>query len=290
VQEVSPRVALATCAEIPGGDEDFPALIAALAEAGVDAAPAVWDAEIDWASFDLVVLRSAWDYAERRDEFVRWTRSLEHVLNPAAVVEWNTDKRYLTELEAAGVPIIPTAFVAPGETFAVPPEPFVVKPAISAGGRSSAWFEPAGAEAARSLLARIHAEGRTAMVQPYLGDAEETALVYIDGTYSHALRRRVPLPSAGERPVFYLDEELGRATESAAQRSAADAALACVPGDVLYARVDLLGEAVLELEVAEPSLYLAFGSGAAARLAGAIARRLGRRKLCDQGTWGTLAG
>jgi glutathione synthase/RimK-type ligase-like ATP-grasp enzyme len=243
---------------------------------GVGAVPAVWDAEIDWDAFDLVVLRSAWDYAERRDDFLRWAASLPRVLNPVPVLEWNTDKRYLTELAGAGVPIVPTRFVSPGDAFQAPLEPFVVKPAISAGGRSSARYKPGEHAAARALVARIHAEGRTAMVQPYVGDVDETALVYIDGEYSHALRRRVPLPSTHTRAVFYLDEDLAPATATPAQRAVADAALACAPGDLLYARVDLLGEAVLELELAEPSLYLEFGEGAAARLAAAIVRRLDR--------------
>jgi hypothetical protein len=112
------------------------------------------------------------------------------------------------------------------------------------------------------------------MVQPYLHEADEIALVYIDGEYSHALRRRVPLPLAGEREVFYLDEELFPARASPPEREAADAAVACAPCELLYARVDLLDGAVLELEVAEPSLYLEFGNGAAARLAAAIGDRL----------------
>src|SRR4029078_8950835 len=105
-------VALATAAEIPDGDDDFPALIAALAELGVDAEPAVWDADVEWAPFELVVLRSTWDYAERRDAFLAWARSLPRVLNPLAVLEWNTDKQhYPTHLAAAVAPVVPTAIV-----------------------------------------------------------------------------------------------------------------------------------------------------------------------------------
>jgi glutathione synthase/RimK-type ligase-like ATP-grasp enzyme len=272
---VSGRVALATCREIPEGDEDFPALIAALAELDVEAEPAVWDAEVDWGRFELVVLRSTWDYAERRDAFLAWARSLPRVLNPLPVLEWNTDKqRYLTDLAAACVPIVPTEFVAPGEQLDRRSEPFVVKPAISAGGRSSARFQPGELEAARGLVGRIHAEGRAAMIQPYLGEVEETDLVFIDGTYSHALHRRVPLPAAGDRDVFYLDEELRPGQASTRDRTVAEQALAAAPGELLYGRVDLVDGAVLELEIAEPSLYLTFGDGAAARLAAAISQRL----------------
>lgn len=250
-------------------------MTAALGALGVEAEAAVWDGDVDWARFDLVVLRSTWDYAERRAAFLDWARSLPRVLNPLPALEWNTDKeRYLTDLGAAGVAIVPTEFVAPGEELELPPAPFVVKPAISAGGRSSAHFAPGELEAARSLVARIHADGRTAMVQPYLGDVEETDLVYIDGAYSHALRRRVPLPAAGDCDVFYLDEQLRPGEVSRREREVAEQALAAAPDELLYGRVDLVDGAVLELEIAEPSLYLAFGDGAAARLAAAIGRRL----------------
>jgi glutathione synthase/RimK-type ligase-like ATP-grasp enzyme len=272
---VSRRVALATAAEIPDGDEDFPALIAALAGLGVVAEPAVWDGDLDWAGFDLVVLRSTWDYAERRDAFLAWAGSLPRVLNSLPVLEWNTDKqRYLTDLAAAGVSVVPTEFLAPGQELDAPDGAFVVKPAISAGGRSSARFEPGEDAAARALVARIHADGRTAMVQPYLGDVEEVDLVFIDGAYSHALHRRVPLPAAGDREVFYLDEELRSARASGSDRLVAERALAVAPGELLYGRVDLVQGAVLELEIAEPSLYLGFGEGAADRLAHAIFGRL----------------
>jgi O-ureido-D-serine cyclo-ligase len=150
----------------------------------------------------------------------------------------------------------------------------VVKPAVSAGGRSSARFDGHELDAAGALVARIHAENRTAMVQPYLGDRDEKALIYLDGEYSHAVRRRVPLPAAGERDVLYLDEDLGPAEATDMEKDIAGSALACAPASLLYGRVDLMGNALLELEIAEPSLYLAFGEGAANRFAKAISRHI----------------
>jgi hypothetical protein len=113
------------------------------------------------------------------------------------------------------------------------------------------------------------------MIQPHLAGHEEVALVYVDNAFSHALRRRVPLPAGREQTVFFLEEQLEPAHVSPDQRAMAEAALACVPGDLLYARVDLLGDAVLEVEAIEPSLYFAFGEGSADRLARAISARLG---------------
>ena len=87
---MTPRVALATSAEIPDGDEDFPALIDELARLGIEAESSVWDApDIDWAAYDLVLPRSTWDYAERRDAFLAWAASVPRVLNTLDVLEWN---------------------------------------------------------------------------------------------------------------------------------------------------------------------------------------------------------
>jgi glutathione synthase/RimK-type ligase-like ATP-grasp enzyme len=199
------------------------------------------------------------------------------VVNDVPLLEWNTDKeRYLTDLEAAGVAIVPTQFVAPGVSFEAPAEPFVVKPSISAGGRRSAWFAAEEADAGQALVQRIHAEGDTAMIQPYLADEDETALVYIDGWYSHSLARRVPLPTARSSTGLYLTEQLAQAEAMVEQCLIAEAALALAPGEPLYARVDLLGGAVLELELTEPSLYFAFGAGSVERVARAVAATLTR--------------
>jgi glutathione synthase/RimK-type ligase-like ATP-grasp enzyme len=262
------RVALATCAVIPELEPDDRLLLPALAAHGLEGVPTVWDdPTVELDAFDLVVLRSTWDYAERRDEFLAWAKSLPRVRNELPLIEWNTDKRYLEDIPAA----VETTFVPPGAAFEPPSGAFVVKPSVSAGGRSSARFGQGEHAAAHELVARIHAQGRTAMVQPFV-DGEEKALVYIAGGYSHALSRRVPLPAGADRTVLYLEEELTPAEAATDERATAESALACAPGDSLYARVDLLGGRVLELELTEPSLYFSFGEGSAERLASAIAQ------------------
>jgi glutathione synthase/RimK-type ligase-like ATP-grasp enzyme len=277
-------VALATCVEVPELDEDGPALLAALAARGVEGVPAVWDAEVDWASFDLVVVRSAWDYAERRGEFLDWAARLPRVLNPLPVLRWSTDKHYLAELEAAGVPVVPTLFLQPGEAFEAPAGRFVVKPVFSAGGRASARYEPEEAAAAAAHVEALNSEGRAAMVQPHVDGVEragEIALVYLGGRYSHAVRKRVSLRrGTPDAPDLYLEEAVEPAEPSEADLGVAEAALAAAPfEDLLYARVDLVHDPeplVLELELAEPSLYLLYGEGSAARLAELIATAASR--------------
>ena len=266
---------------MPELDEDGPALLTALAARGVEAVPAVWDAPgIDWDAFELVVVRSTWDYAARRETFLAWAGSLLRVLNPARVLRWNTDKRYLDELATAHVPVVPTRFVAPGDEFDPPAGRFVVKPAVSAGSWNTASYSHG--EAAVRHVERLRSEGRTAMVQPYVGgvDADgETAIIYLGGRYSHAVRKAALLAD-GQAPGegLYVEETITAAEPTDADRAVEERALAAVPfatDELLYARVDLVpghdGPLVLEVELTEPSLFLLYDDGAVERLAEAVA-------------------
>jgi glutathione synthase/RimK-type ligase-like ATP-grasp enzyme len=266
-------IGLATCAAFPEGDPDDAHLLAALPEARF----AVWDDPgVDWAAFDLVVIRSTWDYQEQRDRFLEWVRSVPRIVNPPEVVEWNTDKRYLGELPGA----VPTTYLEPGEAFAAPGGEYVVKPTVSAGSRHTARFAPGEEARAAALVASIHASGRTAMVQPYLRSVDElgeTALLYFDGVYSHAIRKG-PLLTPGADPTSeaFAPETIEPRDPPADERALADAIVARI-GTLAYARVDVVrggdGPLVLELELTEPSLFFAQSGGAAERFAAAIRRR-----------------
>jgi hypothetical protein len=288
-----PSVLLASCAPALGTDEDEPLLLAALADAGVEADVADWtDPSVDWAAADAVVVRSTWYYAPRRDEFLAWARTVEGVtrlFNPADVLAWNTDKRYLAGLADAGIPTVPTAWAASaGELPAALGrwDDQVVKPTVSAGARDTARFRPGEQDAAGELAARILSSGRSVMVQPYLArldDDGETGLVYLDGAYSHAFRKGALLAGAPLGPGLYAEEEIAARVATPAQRAIGNAVLALtadrIGGAPLYARVDLVpgadGEPVLiELELTEPSLFLTADAGAAARVAAAIAARV----------------
>ncbi|MGI5321672.1 ATP-grasp domain-containing protein [Actinomadura nitritigenes] len=283
----SPLCALATCAHLPEGGDDARMLAAALTGLGVAADIAVWDdPAVDWSRYDLVVVRSTWDYTDRRDGFLAWAESLPRVLNPADVLRWNTDKRYLRDLEAAGVPVVPTRWDPDG----IPadwPE-YVLKPSVSSGSRDTARWGPGEEDAARAHLRDLRAAGRTVMLQPYLeavDTAGETALVFLGGEYSHAGRKaRVLNPGAGIEGLAGLGESRGRVTAATATDAELDLAhrvLDAVPGgrDLLYARVDLIpgpdGDPLLiELELTEPALYLEHAPGSDTRFAKAVAALL----------------
>ncbi|WP_034521371.1 ATP-grasp domain-containing protein [Actinomadura rifamycini] len=280
------RVALATCSFLPDGNDDVRALAAALDGLGVRAEPAVWDADTDWSRYDLVVVRTTWDYTHRADEFLAWADGLPRILNPASVLRWNTDKRYLRDLADAGVPVVPTRW-DPDDVPSDWPE-YVVKPAVSAGSRDTARWSTAEAGAARAHLRGLRDAGRTVMVQPYLSGidtAGEKALVFLDGEYSHAARKAPILaPGAGVQGLVVPGDGRGAVTgavATAAELDVARRALAAVPGapDLLYARVDLVpgpdgAPVVLELELAEPNLFLAHGDDAVGVLAKAMLARL----------------
>jgi hypothetical protein len=185
-------------------------------------------------------------------------------------VAWNVDKRYLADIAAAGVPTIPSEFFAPGQTPHLPDGEVVVKPAIGAGSVGAQRFTDR--DAALDHVAQLHANGSTALVQPYVRQVEsgETALVFIGGRQSHAFTKAPILPPPGSRPPFdesgtYAEESLRPADPDFelwdlgyATLSAAAAHLGVDVSEFLYARVDVIGgpgEAhLLELELVEPSL------------------------------------
>jgi glutathione synthase/RimK-type ligase-like ATP-grasp enzyme len=283
------RVALATCAELPDLDEDGPALRAALAACGIGSEPAVWDDDaVDWARYDLVVIRSTWDYPPRRDAFLTWAESLPRVLNDPNTLRWNTDKHYLGELAAGGVSTIQTAFLAADEAFSPPAGEYVVKPAISAGSKDTARYGEGDHDRAAEHVAALQAQGRAVMVQPYLEAVDvagETALLYLGGDYTHAIRKGPVLrPGAGLEEGLFAPEDISVAIPTPAQRALGDRAVELVRarvGPTLYGRVDVVtgpdgNPLVLEVELTEPSLYLGYTEGAAERLATLIAREAAR--------------
>jgi glutathione synthase/RimK-type ligase-like ATP-grasp enzyme len=251
----------------------------------------VWDAdETDWAEYGAVVVRSTWDYQLRREEFLRWAATVPALLNPLDVLVWNTDKRYLAELAAEGIGAIETRFVEPGSALCLPEAgEIVLKPSVSAGSRDTARFalgDASGRERAERLVAEIHAGGRVAMLQPYLGRVDrlgETALVYIGGRFSHAVRKG-PLLRPGEGPTegFFAPETIAAREAGEAERALGERVLESVArrfGTLLYARVDVApgdgGEpVVLEVELTEPSLFFGHGDGAVRRFTEALEARI----------------
>ncbi|EHB50548.1 hypothetical protein MycrhDRAFT_4974 [Mycolicibacterium rhodesiae JS60] len=264
-----PSIVLAGCPQLVEGDGDDDGLVGALRRRGLHARWLSWD-DPQTEAADLVILRAAWDYAERRDEFLAWTTRVRNLLNDPKVVAWNSDKHYLQDLADAGVPSLPSYFFSPGEKVKLPKGELVVKPAIGAGSIDTGRFVDHAA--ARAHVAALQDSGRTALVQPYDArvEAGETALVFLGGRQSHAFTKGPMLPPEGEETLLddsgtYVAERLTPADPDFTMWDVGAAALAAACGhlgidtsELLYARVDLIGGAddpvLLELELVEPGL------------------------------------
>jgi len=289
---MSQRIAIVTSQELAHPDADERLLLPLMPGAEL----VTWeDAAVDWASYDAAILRSTWNYTDHLDDFLTWAArvdALTLLVNPLSVIRWNTDKRYLADLEDRGFAVVPTVYVAPGDE--IPEEALagriVVKPTVGAGSKGAILIRDDAAAALRHV-ALLHAASKVAMIQPYLDKVDsvgETALVYVGGKFSHAARKAPILSRAMEWSTgLYADEEIVSATATAAERSLADAIVAALPSlvqggsDIAYARVDLLptpaGPVVLELELTEPSLFLTVDSAAPARAASAFIAHVASR-------------
>ncbi|CUR55590.1 conserved hypothetical protein [metagenome] len=253
-------VLLATFEAMPEGEPGHESLDAAFQARGVDARWVVWDdPSVDWNS-GLVVVRATWDYDDRLPEFLTWVRSVPRLLNGAAVFTWNTDKAYLTQLAAAGVPVVPTAVATP-DTVADEAAAYavaVVKPTVGAGGRgvqvvergSAPVLDGTGPWIVQPLVESVRTEG-------------ETSLFVIGGRPTSQYRK---VPPSGS---ILVHEHLGGKTYAVPlDAEATDLAIRAVEGasdllerDLAYARVDMMrlddGRLLVsELELVEPGLYL----------------------------------
>lgn len=284
----TPRIAVVTYD--PRGEEhkdrDLRVLVRALRDAGAGAAAVPWDdPDVDWAAFDLALIRSTWDYSWRAEEFTAWAErcgKATRLANPVDVVRWNADKRYLGRLAEAGVPVVPTRYFAPGDPVDLPADrEYVVKPASGAGARYAARYPAGERDAAVRQAERMHAEGFTVMVQPYLTGIDtygERALQFFGGRLLHAsVKGAVLAPGTPYDADKVAHPDLRPWEPTAAELAVAERALAALPADAepLYARVDLVtgpdGEpCVMELELIEPNLFLHLHPGSVPRVVEAV--------------------
>ncbi|MBA2506479.1 MAG: hypothetical protein H0V29_11130 [Thermoleophilaceae bacterium] len=262
------RIALATSAELTAGVPDDLLLVEPLRARDIEPESVVWtDPGADWGSFDMVVIRSPWDYDRDPEGFLAWvdrTGAATELWNRPATVRWNLDKRYLQELD---VPKIDTIWLERGAAARRPWERMVAKAAVDLGGRK-AILDPTD-EQITALAAASEV-----MLQPFMEDVLENgelSLMFIDGRFEHAARKTA---AEGE---FRIQEEWGGsvhpATATAEEIETGERVMAQV-GETLYARVDLIAGRLIEVELVEPSLFLSAEPRTASKLAEAIERRL----------------
>jgi glutathione synthase/RimK-type ligase-like ATP-grasp enzyme len=282
------RIAIATCAAFGDLKVDDQLLEKAIVERGVRPSPIVWDGDpLPWDWFDGCIVRSTWDYHDKHAEFLAWTRETAaqtRLWNPPELIVWNSEKTYLRDLAEAGVPIVPTVWV--GRDAGVDLEAVlrdegweeaVVKPAVDLGASNLHRVRAGEGSSALELALARSAE---AMVQPFLPSLEaegELSLIYIDGRFTHAVRKR---PAPGDFRVQSIwGGTVKRLEPGAAELEIAEQALAQIEEVPLYARADLVAgpddkPCLIELELIEPNLYLTAHPPAAAALAEALLLRI----------------
>jgi hypothetical protein len=286
-------VALVTFADLPDLDPDDQPLVPALAARGIAAAPVRWDdPDFDWGRTRMALVRSPWDYFKRFREFMAWVdRAAEatRLENPLPVLAWNLDKRYLVELAGAGLPVVPTLLLEAGGLADLASllaargwRRAVVKPAISADSWETIVIGPDDDSVGQAHLDRLLPE-RAMLLQPFLESVEtsgERCLVFIEGEFSHAVGKNAL--TRGGRWAGLPEGTPVEATSDERSTAQTILATACRLGGFrppLYARVDLARDAdgdplLLELELAEPTLFLRTHAPGLERLSTAIERRL----------------
>jgi glutathione synthase/RimK-type ligase-like ATP-grasp enzyme len=281
------RLALATSAVITGIHPDDAHLVVSLNRLGIETTACIWnDASVDWTRFDAVLIRTTWDYFKLYPAFRQWLERLPiPAINDTRLLQWNSDKRYLHDLERRGVAIIPTRIAAAKdlrETLAtMQAREVVVKPTVSGG----AWHTLRGVvgEAAFDLAVTQLPQDLDYMVQAFVPEVVgngEWSLLFFDGHYSHAVLKRA---ASGD---YRVQADFGGSTEAiepgagliASAQQALTATAAIGHADQAYARVDGVmvdGRFLLmELEMIEPLLFLKHRPDAAERFAGNLRQRL----------------
>ena len=282
-------IALVTTQAARGHDHDLDILTAAL-----DAAQQKWqivnwdDASIDWTQFSIAVLRSTWDYYARLDEFIAWVDRVSAqttLCNPAEIVRWNVDKRYLQEMSAHGIPVMATTFVAQliDITQELIAQDVIIKPVVSAGSNNTARHrnDPV---AARAQLDHILSDAGVAMVQPYsptIDSVGETGLVYLGGKFSHAFGKDAVFGEAEQvHNGVHVQEVITARTANPNEHLLGDSVMKFLINKFgvtpLYARIDMVTNIdgvpeIMEVELTEPSLYLHLDAGSPERAATALA-------------------
>ncbi len=284
-------IALATSKNALELSEEDLTLVDTLGVLGVETKLVDWaDPNFNWSRAGMVVIRSTWDYHLRPSEFLAWVdhvASVTDLVNPAKIIHWNANKRYLRELSEGGVPIVPTVFAQSGASIKTISKDrewpvVVIKPAIAAGAYETLVFElDSATDQAQAHLDRLTPHGEV-LVQPYLDAITvegETSLVCFEGAISHAVRK---VPATGDFRVQF--EHGGKYTvvePTAAQVAVADLAISLAPETPVYARIDLVDIAgqphLMELEMIEPELFFLFVPGSAMDFADILRERYAER-------------
>ncbi|MBL8811956.1 MAG: hypothetical protein JNM43_17455 [Planctomycetaceae bacterium] len=262
-----------------------------LKDLGIRAVEVSWRTRTpDWDRFELVVIRTPWDYQKDAAGFLRVLEQIERssakLLNSLECVKWNIRKTYLQDLEMRGISVIPTQWLQSPSASELSSlsqrlnsDCFVVKPVVGANADNAYRCSPKTPMSVFEEAEGLYS-GQTVLAQPFINSVTETgeySLIYFNGEYSHSVLKR---PKQGD---FRVQEEHGGEVVACQPdsdiRQLGAAGMKCLPFRTLYGRADIVRlddgtPAIMELELIEPSLYVSFDDAAPGRFAQAIAAEL----------------
>ena len=271
------RVAFLTLHDPAGFVIDDDLAIEPLAKRGWQVETLPWDRPgVDWRRYQLVVIRSTWDYQHHAEGFLDVLATIENcgvrLENGSEIARWNMRKTYLRDLATRGIEIVPTFWreqLAAGELLPLFEElrsdEAVIKPIMSANAEG-AWRLDRAQVKSRAAEIEAYFARRPLMIQPFergIVEEGEYSMIYLNGEHSHSILK---VPKRGD---FRVQEEYGSeiipVLPEPALRAAGDAAIAAIGRRLLYARADLVRNGdvfrVMELELVEPGLYLRTAAG-----------------------------
>jgi hypothetical protein len=263
----------------------------ALCQYGWQVAEVSWrNCTVDWDQYDVVLIRTPWDYQDDPEAFMAVLEQIEdssaRLENRLELVRWNLNKLYLRELASKGALIVPTCW---DQDFSVanfrrwsalfPGRELIVKPLISANADHTYRLPAETEDSVLKELTLLFAQ-RPFMVQPFMPsviDEGEYSVFFFGDQYSHTILK-TPKPTD-----FRVQEEHGgliRAVDPEKQLLVtAREVLRLIDPLPLYSRIDLVRTeknrfALMEVELIEPSLYFSYSEPSAELFARAVQDRM----------------
>ncbi|MEO0477870.1 MAG: hypothetical protein AAF196_00170 [Planctomycetota bacterium] len=293
-----PELAIVTCRDLPDWEVDDTPLLEELRRLGADYRLVPWDDPgTDWSDFGAALIRTTWDYADRIEDFLAWSKMAAEqtrLFNGPEVLEWNLDKIYLRDLEQRGIRITDSVFADRGQPIDLRAlceerswKKAFLKPTVGASARETlpVEFDDDSLAKGQAHLDRLLRE-EGMIIQPFLSavlDEGEFSIVFVDGKATHGVRK-VPVPGDYRVQDDYGASDMPWAYEAGDLEFATRTLDACVDtlgieaSKLLYGRVDFLRAddgalRINEVELVEPSMFFRHGPGAAEKLARAFADR-----------------
>jgi hypothetical protein len=286
------KIAFVTSSEYLEIAEDDRILAAELETYGIRCIGAAWDdSKINWTLFDLVLIRSCWNYHRAPEKFLQWIDTFRNgtvrMLNPPDLISWNLNKHYLKDLQIKGISIPDTVWLSKTDFTADKLHAIllrknwsraVLKPCVSASSFRTNVINPSTIKEDKNGLFRDFAEGGM-MLQEFIETIPqegEFSLVFFNGQFSHAV---IKTAKPGD---FRVQHEFGGQSKSIVPTrnviQSGERIISMLPTIPLYTRVDgVMADntfILMEVELIEPVLFFTHAPSAVSNLAACLLKEV----------------